>query len=102
MLPGVAFDYTWGGAMGMTRNHAGHFGELAPNVYGALGCNGLGITRGTGTGTLLADWLAGQRNELIDFLLASAGPSRNPPQPFLSLGVNASLCWGQHRAGLES
>lgn len=102
MLPGVNFDYTWGGAMCMTRNHSGYFGELAPNVYGALGCNGLGITRGTGAGTLLADWLAGKRNELIDFLLAGAGPSRNPPEPLLSIGVNANLHWGQRRAGLES
>lgn len=102
MLPGVDFEYTWGGAMGMTRNHASHFGELAKNVYGALGCNGLGITRGTITGTLLADWLAGDRNELIDFLISSDGPSRNPPEPFLSLGVNANLWYGQHRAGLES
>lgn len=102
MLPGVKFDYTWGGAMCMTRNHSGHFGELGRNVYGALGCNGLGITRGTGAGTLLADWLAGKRHELTDFLLASDGPNRNPPEPFLSLGVNANLRWGQHRARLES
>lgn len=102
MLPGVEFEYTWGGAMGMTRNHAGHFGALAPNVFGALGCNGLGVTRGTGTGMLLAEWLAGKRNELIDFLLSAEGPSVNPPEPLLSLGVNASLRWGQYRAGLES
>lgn len=102
MLPEVGFDYTWSGSLALSRNHEGFFGQLAPNVYGALCCNGLGITRGTVTGTLLADWLAGQRNELIDFLLASPGPNRVPPEPFLSIGVNATLCWGQHRAGLES
>lgn len=102
MLPDVKFDYTWGGAMCMTRNHSGHFGQLAPNVYGALGCNGLGITRGTGAGTLLADWLAGKSNELIEFLLTRTGPNRNPPEPFLSVGVNANLFLGQHRARLES
>ena len=78
------------------------FGQLAPNVYGALCCNGLGVTRGTATGALLADWLAGERNDLIEFLLSSPGPNRNPPQPFLSLGVNLNLLWGQHRAGKES
>ncbi|OLL27397.1 oxidoreductase [Burkholderia sp. SRS-W-2-2016] len=102
MLPNVGFDYTWGGAMCLSRNHMAHFGQLAPNVYGALCCNGLGITRGTITGTLLADWLAGQRNELIDFLLASPGPNRNPPDPFLSAGVNLNLMVGQSRAGKES
>ncbi|MCH7299922.1 FAD-binding oxidoreductase [Pseudomonas capeferrum] len=77
-------------------------GTLAPNVHAALCCNGLGITRGTATGTLLADWLSGERDELIDFLLSSAGPNRNPPEPLLSMGVNLNLHWGQRRAGLES
>ncbi len=102
MLPKVTFEYTWGGALAMTRNHNGFFGQLAPNVYGALGCNGLGVTRGTATGKLLADWLAGERDELIDFLLAAPGPNANPPQPFLSAGVNFNLLWGQYRAGCES
>ncbi|WP_438301567.1 NAD(P)/FAD-dependent oxidoreductase [Pseudomonas sp. NMS19W] len=102
MLPGVQFEYTWGGALAMSRNHNGFFGELAPNVYGALGCNGLGVTRGTVTGKLLADWLAGQRDGLIDFLLQAPGPTGNPPEPFLSLGVNMNLKWGQYRAGRES
>lgn len=102
MLPEVDFEFTWGGALSMARNHQSQFGQLRPNVYGALCCNGLGVTRGTATGKLLADWLAGERGELIDFLLAADGPSRNPPEPFLSLGVNASLAWGQFRAGRES
>ncbi|MNF52887.1 Gamma-glutamylputrescine oxidoreductase [compost metagenome] len=102
MLPGVEFEYTWGGSLALSRNHMGHFGELAPNVYGALCCNGLGVTRGTATGKLLADWLASDRNELIDFLLRTSGPNRNPPEPFLSAGVNLNLKWGQYRAGRES
>jgi glycine/D-amino acid oxidase-like deaminating enzyme len=102
MLPGLEFEYTWGGSLALSRNHMGHFGELAPNVYGALCCNGLGVTRGTATGKLLADWLAGDRTELIDFLLRTSGPNRNPPEPFLSAGVNLNLKWGQYRAGKES
>ncbi|WP_312481608.1 NAD(P)/FAD-dependent oxidoreductase [Stutzerimonas nitrititolerans] len=101
MLPEVEFDYTWGGSLALSRNHMGYFGKLAPNVYGALCCNGLGVTRGTVTGTLLADWIAGQRNDLIDFLLSSPGPNKNPPEPLLSLGVNMNLLWGQCRAGRE-
>ena len=102
MLSGMQFEYTWGGSMCLSRNHLSHFGTLAPNVHAALCCNGLGITRGTATGTLLADWLSGERDELIDFLLGSAGPNRNPPEPLLSVGVNLNLHWGQRRAGLES
>lgn len=102
MLPGVPFEYTWGGAMCLSRNHLSHFGSLAPKVHAALCCNGLGITRGTATGTLLANWLVGERDELIDFLLGSPGPNRNPPEPLLSLGVNLNLYMGQRRAGQES
>lgn len=102
MLPGVEFEYTWGGSLAMSRNHMGYFGQLAPNVYGALCCNGLGVTRGTVTGKLLADWLAGHKSDLIDFLLSSPGPNLNPPEPFLSAGVNLNLKWGQYRAGRES
>lgn len=101
MLDGVDFEYTWGGALSLARNHQSQFGMLAPNVFGALCCNGLGVTRGTATGTLLADWLAGERGELIEFLLSADGPNRNPPEPFLSMGVNLTLKWGQYRAGRE-
>ncbi|QHG66473.1 NAD(P)/FAD-dependent oxidoreductase [Pseudomonas putida] len=102
MLPGVNFEYTWGGALALSRNHMGFFGKLAPNVVGALCCNGLGVTRGTVTGKLLADWLAGDKNEMIEFLLNAPGPCANPPQPLVSLGLNANLMWGQFRAGKES
>ncbi|MFF7061883.1 FAD-dependent oxidoreductase [Pseudomonas sp. NPDC008258] len=102
MLPAVDFEYTWGGALALSRNHMGFFGKLAPNVVGALCCNGLGVTRGTVTGKLLADWLAGDKNELIEFLLNAPGPCANPPQPLVSLGLNANLMWGQFRAGKES
>ncbi|WP_271408687.1 NAD(P)/FAD-dependent oxidoreductase [Pseudomonas sp. Q1-7] len=102
MLPNVEFKYTWGGALALSRNHMGYFGQLAPNVYGALCCNGLGVTRGTVTGKLLADWLSGRKDELIDFLLRSPGPNSNPPEPLLSVGVNLNLKWGQYRAGRES
>ena len=102
MLPNVEFEYTWGGAMCLSRNHESFFGQLAKNVYGAFCWQGLGTTKGTIAGTLLADWLAGEKNELIDFLISSSGPNANPPEPFLSLGVNLSLMMGQCKAGKES
>ena len=101
MIKDVNFEYHWGGAMCLSRNHASHFGQLRKNVYGAFCCNGLGITKGTATGILLADWLAGERNDMIDYLLNSKGPNKNPPEPFLSAGINFTLAWGQYRAGAE-
>ena len=102
MLKDVAFEYTWGGAMCLSRNHMPFFGQLAPNVYGSLCCNGLGTTRGTMGGHLLANWLAGDEDEMIAFLLGSEQPCANPPQPFLSMGVNFNLMLGQQRAGMEA
>ena len=63
---------------------------------------GADTVRGTATGTLLANLLAGKRENLTDFLLAAPKPSWNPPQPALSLGVNFTLRTGQARAGLEA
>ena len=86
----------------MTRNGSSLFGELRKNVYGSLGCNGLGTVRGTAMGTMLADWLAGKRNDTIDFLLSLPKPEWNPPDPFLTMGVNFTLRQGMHSAGLEA
>ena len=102
MLPEVGFEFSWSGSLALTPNHRGFFGQLAPKVYAALGCNGLGVTRGTVTGTLLADWVAGKHHELTDFLLSTSGPSKAPPEPFLSIGVNATLWWTNRRAGREA
>lgn len=102
MLPDVDFEYSWSGGAALAQNHEGFFGALAPNIYGALCCNGLGVTRGTVNGTLLADWIAGKKNKMIEFLLAAKGPNKLPPEPFLSLGVRASFAWRQHQAGKES
>lgn len=101
-LSQVPFDYTWGGGLGMTRNGNSFFGQLRDNVYGALGCNGLGTVRGTATGTLLADWLAGKSQPLTEFLLSVPKPNINPPDPFLTVGVNFTLRKGQIAAGLEA
>lgn len=100
-LTAVDFEYTWGGALGMARNGASYFGELGPNVYGVLGCNGLGLTRGTAMGTLLGDWLAGKSSDLTEFMLTSPRPVTNPPEPFLSIGVNYTLRKGMSNAGPE-
>jgi len=103
MLPEVDFEYSWSGCLALSQNHQGFFGQLAKNIYGVLCCNGLGVTGGTVRGALLADWLAkkDEHQPLINALLSGKAPNRLPPQPFLSIGVNATLCLGQYKAGLE-
>lgn len=102
MLPNVDFEYNWSGSLSLSQNHKGYFGQLAHNIYAAVCCNGLGITRGTVTGTVLADFIAGKLSDTTHFLLETSGPNKLPPEPLLSIGVNARLWWGQKQAGLES
>ena len=53
-------------------------------------------------GTMLADWLAGKNNDTIEYLLSLPKPEWNPPDPFLTMGVNFTLRRGMHNAGLEA
>ncbi|MEE8535071.1 MAG: FAD-binding oxidoreductase [Kiloniellales bacterium] len=101
MLPEVAFGYSWGGVLALSRNGAPCFGRLDEKVYAALCHNGVGITRGTYGGTLLADLVVGADSELLSDICALPGPARNLPHPFLGLGVRAKIAWGQRKAGRE-
>lgn len=92
----VGFDYIWGGLLVLLRNYMGYFGELVFNVYGVLCCNGLGVICGIVIGKLLVDWLVGECNELIDFLLCVFGFSGNLFELFFFFGVNFNLRWGQY------
>ncbi len=101
MLAELGFDYTWGGVLCLSRNNANLFGELAEGVYGALCQNGLGVCRGTFSGRTLAELVAGDDNDFVRDMLAAPRPAACPPQPFLGLGVSATLAWKERRAGLE-
>ena len=69
---------------------------------GAIGvCNGLGVTKGTLGGMLIADLATGTGGPLVDAMLAAPKPSRLPPEPFLSLGARMRLWWGQRSARMD-
>ena len=101
MLPEVAFGHTWGGVLTMSRNGAPCFGRLADNVFAAVCQNGVGVAKGTYSGTLLADLVVGAESELLSHLLALPRPAPNVPQPLLGWGVRAKIAWDQMRAGRE-
>lgn len=101
MLPGVDFEYTWGGALCLTRNGGTPFGEIAPGVYSAVCQNGLGLARGTISGKLIAEYALGFESELLSIMLEQAKPACNPPEPFLGLGVRSTLAWKARQAGKE-
>jgi glycine/D-amino acid oxidase-like deaminating enzyme len=99
MLDKLEFEHTWAGVFCMTRNWASCFGRLEPGVFAALGYCGVGLPRGTISGTLLADYAMGSESDLIKDVQAVSTPTKLPPEPFLGLGVKANLAWHrwQHR-----
>lgn len=101
MLDGVEMTHTWGGALCLSRNGGAPFGELAPGLYSALCQNGLGLTRGTLAGKSIAELASGVDSDVLALLLKQPRPCRNPPEPWLGLGVRSTLAWKEWQAGIE-
>lgn len=90
-LKNVTLEHTWAGVFCMTKNWASHFGRIEPGVFVALGYCGVGLARGTASGTLLAEYAAGSESELLGEVQAVSHPRRLPPRPVLAMGVHARL-----------
>jgi glycine/D-amino acid oxidase-like deaminating enzyme len=101
MLAGVELEYTWGGALCLSRNGGTPFGELTPGVFSAVCQNGLGLTRGTISGKLIAEYALGVESELLKIMLNQPKPVANPPEPLLGLGIRSTLAWKEWKAGNE-
>lgn len=88
----VPFEATWGGACGLSRNYTAFFGKVDDNAWMSGVHQSVGAARGTISGKLLAELATGQNSsQLSDMLAVSGKPARNPPEPFLSLGVKARM-----------
>lgn len=98
MLPAVTMEHTRTGFLCLSRNHAPGFGRIAPNVYGAVCQNAVGVTKGTVSGTLAADLACCQDNPPIADMESLGEPSRLPPRPLLDIGVRARFAWEIWRA----
>ncbi|UYZ58461.1 NAD(P)/FAD-dependent oxidoreductase [Hymenobacter latericus] len=59
ILPGrnVEVEHRWSGVMGFGQELEPFIGDLAPGVYGALRCNGMGVAMGTRSGQRAAELL---------------------------------------------
>lgn len=101
MLPEVGLEFTWGGALSMSRNGETVFGTLADNVHGAFCLNGVGIARGTAYGKLLAEHVVDHSSGLLELMRAAGRPDKLPPRPFLGWGVRANFAKRRYDAGLE-
>ncbi|MCG6657520.1 FAD-binding oxidoreductase [Halomonas campisalis] len=91
-LTHVPFAATWGGACGLSRNYTAFFGKVGDNAWMSGVHQSVGAARGTISGKLLAELATGQdSSQLADMLAVSGKPARNPPEPFLSLGVKTRM-----------
>ena len=100
-LPSAAIQYTWVGYDAMSSNRAQAFGKVAPNVYLAVCQNGVGITKGTISGLLVAGLATGRDNPLIADIEGLGTPARVPPRPLLDVRMRLASLWDRYRNHYE-
>jgi glycine/D-amino acid oxidase-like deaminating enzyme len=86
-LAQVAFEFSWSGVEGISRNGTNFFGRQRDNIYLAGGYNGSGISRGTAFGTAIADYASGETSRAVSDCLASIPGAWIPPWPLLDIGA---------------
>lgn len=101
MLENVELEYTWGGPLCLTANNGALFGQRADGVYEAVGCNGLGLSRGSASGKLIAEYALGQTNDLVRQLLDQPHPRSLPARPIADMAVSAAIWVKEFTAGAE-
>jgi glycine/D-amino acid oxidase-like deaminating enzyme len=100
-LAGVGMEYRWGGRLCLSWNGAPALGEVEEGLFSACCQNGLGTARGTLHGMAMAELASGLESEIAEHVMAQGTPSRLPPLPFTYIGANATMKWGEWKAGAE-
>ncbi len=101
MLSEVPMEHRWGGRLCLSLNSVPAFGELEERVFSAACQNGLGTVKGTMSGMMAADLATGNDSPMLQDYRAYDQPGRLPPEPFLSIGANATMRWKEWLAGVE-
>lgn len=92
------FEFSWGGALSMTLNSASILEEIAPDIYGIGGSNGVGMAKGVYMGRALAEIINQEKNETLHFIRQNAHPSYMPPEPLRKIGARIRLWWEHKNA----
>jgi glycine/D-amino acid oxidase-like deaminating enzyme len=100
-LKRLGMEYSWAGALCLSRNHVPAFGEIEDGLFSACCENGVGTVKSTLAGALAADLAAKVGSERVERYLKFPQPERLPPEPFAWIGINASIRWQEMRAGRE-
>lgn len=85
------FEYTWGGMVCMTLNHQSVFKKSGEGVYTIVGCNGVGVAKGTYLGYYMAEHISGIKSDALDFIFTNSNPSWVPPDPLKAIGAGIRL-----------
>jgi len=101
MLGDVAMQYRWGGRLCLSWNNVPALGEVDEGLFSACCQNGLGTAKGTLHGMLTAELASGHHTPLLDEVMAQPAPRRLPPAPLAYVGANATMLWGERKAGRE-
>ena len=101
LLKDVSMEYSWGGALCLSKNNVPAFGELEAGLYSACCQNGLGTVQGTLAGILAAEQASEYSSKYLKQTLSQPQPSRLPPEPLASIGANIIMRWGEFKAGRE-
>jgi glycine/D-amino acid oxidase-like deaminating enzyme len=101
MLENLELEYTWGGPLCLSANNGALFGKRSDGVFEAIGCNGLGLSRGSASGKLIAEYALGQSNDLVRQLLNQPHPRSLPARPIADVAVSAAIWVKEFAAGAE-
>ncbi len=101
MLKDVALEYTWGGALCLSANSGALFGATEEGLYQAIGCNGLGLSRGSASGKVIAEYALGMSNEMTSQLLKQMHPKPLPMRPIADMAVSTAIWLKEFSAGAE-
>lgn len=102
MLKQVSMEYRWSGRLCLSRNNVWAIGEIDSNLYSACCQNGLGTTKGTIAGIIVAEMACKRRSEsLIPDYVTEKPPNKLFPEPFMSIGARIYLKYKEWRADKE-
>lgn len=98
----VPMEHRWSGRLCLSRNDVWALGRLDDGLYSACCQNGLGLTRGTIAGIVVAEMAnGGEGDSLVPDYRAEAPPRKLLPEPIMTWGARGVIRFKEWRAGLE-
>ena len=102
MLKDVKMEYRWSGRLCLSRNNVWVVGEVTENLFTACCQNGLGATKGTIAGVVVAEKASEKAiDSLMPDFIQQDLPKKLLPEPLMTLGAKGYLKFRELCAGKE-